>query len=132
MTSYDLFHYGDLREGGLSQLSEPDEDGIYPSHMAFALKAESRYAYKPFYVYNNGTKATDGAYSDRMQQWDYDKYQRLHKQHDFQGFVSSSPKQVEAFLRDYFDKPNLTLVKIIEYCNASNGFPVWYVGWVDS
>jgi hypothetical protein len=36
-----------------------------------------------------------------------------------------SPEQVQEFLRQYWDDPELILVQIQKMYNVSNGFPVW-------
>jgi hypothetical protein len=40
-------------------------------------------------------------------------------------------QKVEAFLRDYFDLPNLQLVRIWACCNQANGFEEWQFEWLD-
>ena len=40
-------------------------------------------------------------------------------------FDRRTPIAIEAFLRELLDKPNYQLGLIMEYCNVSNGYPVW-------
>jgi hypothetical protein len=36
-----------------------------------------------------------------------------------------SIENLENFLRDYFDNPNLRLIAMMEGCNVSNGYPYY-------
>ena len=121
-------YYMDLRLGHVEDLNGPDEHGIYPSHMSWSLKASKPYSYEPFYVFKSSGKVNGSVYSDRMQQWDYDKYKASAEKTDFKGYTKD-PETVEAFLRAYFDEPELKLVRVIEYCNVSNGYPCWRVDY---
>lgn len=40
-------------------------------------------------------------------------------------WYNRDPNRIEEFLKEYFNKPNLKLIFIMEYCNASDGYPVW-------
>lgn len=74
-----------------------------------------------------------GEYSDRLHQWEPQKFKALCMKH-FAGkrgdpggqmFHSRTPKDIEAFLRDYFDRPQLELLRVEEHCNQATGYPVW-------
>lgn len=43
-----------------------------------------------------------------------------------QCFDNRQPSLIEKFLQNYFSDQSICLLKIIEECNASNGFPIWY------
>ena len=76
----------------------------------------------------------DGAYSDRMMQWDYDKFNRCCQEifgNQGQYFNNREPAEIEKFLRKYFGKPNLVLVRILESCNQATGYPLWYFRWIE-
>jgi hypothetical protein len=65
-------------------------------------------------------------YTDRLQQWDADKFSRCCKAHmDGVRWDNAPPEQVQAFLRDYHVDPGLRLIAIMEWCNQSSGYPVW-------
>jgi hypothetical protein len=87
------------------------------------------YSYDPFVVWRGEGEANGSAYTDRLLQWDYDKHNELRRRHF--GDVAQlrwgtdDPAKIEAFLRDFFDSPELRLVKVVEYCNVSNGYPCW-------
>lgn len=93
-------------------------------------KSEHPYSYDGFIVWRGGEnkEANITQYSDRLYQSDYKKYNELSKKHfgnEGQNFSDREPKKIEAFLRDWCDAPKLKLVFIMEYCNASNGYPLW-------
>jgi len=67
-------------------------------------------------------------YSDRLKQHHHEKWDELCKKHfgnsgDY--FDNRTPTAIEAFIRELLDKPNYQLGLIMEYCNVSNGYPVW-------
>lgn len=101
-------------------------------HLGERTKWTHPYSYDPLLQFRKYSTTPDTAravYSDRMCQWDYDKYRKLCKEHfnDNGGdyFNSRSAKDIESFLREYFGKPELELVRVEEQCNVSNGYPVW-------
>jgi len=77
-------------------------------------------------------KEIDGSlYTDRLSQWDYDKMRKLQKKHfgnsgDY--WTSFKPEEIEKFLCDWLDK-EVKLVLMLEYCNVSNGYPLWQLMW---
>lgn len=94
------------------------------------------YSYDPYLQWSKqqGVPAdAQGVYSDRMRQWNYALYRELCQKH-FAGkngdpggdyFNRRKPKDIEAFLREYFSKPKLELVRVEEHCNMSSGYPIW-------
>lgn len=119
---------GEPMWGGPGEMPGPDEHGIYPNFMEWALKSKKPYSYEPFYVYKDGSvEAEHSVYSDRMMQWDSKKYQRIAEKlfKKLGGNFRDNPNLVQRFLQEYNDDPTITLVAIIEYCNVSNGYPVW-------
>jgi len=80
----------------------------------------------------NGT-----VYSDRLLQWDYDKHNDLCKRifgDTGQHWNPSNrdPKKIEQFLQEWMEDPGLKLILIMEYCNASSGYPVWRLDYKSS
>lgn len=70
----------------------------------------------------------DSPYSDRMFRWQPERFRELQKKHfGNQGdyWDGRSPEAIEGFLKDYYNSPDLLLVKVVEYCNQSTGYPVW-------
>lgn len=70
------------------------------------------------------------AYSDRMHQWDYKKFNRCCKEvwgNEGQYFdpPARTPAQIEQFLTLYRGKPT-KLIRIVRQVNVSNGFPLWF------
>ena len=91
---------------------------------------EYPYSYSPYVTYKNGEKEdiTNTVFSDRLLQWDFKKYDTLIQKHfgnEGQYFDNRSPKKIEAFLSDYFDKPNIKLIAIMKGANMANGYPYW-------
>lgn len=80
-------------------------------------------------TFSIGQTANSHTHSDRLWEADAEKYnqvsQKLFGDQSQLWWDSRSPAQVEAFLRDYFDKPALVLVEIQKMYNRSNGGPVW-------
>jgi len=67
-------------------------------------------------------------YSDRLRtqyrgQWD--ELLKKHFSNISDNFDNRNPQQVEKFLQELLGKPNYKLGLIMQYCNQSNGFPVW-------
>lgn len=96
------------------------------------------YSYDTFatYVspYYDGEGKYISVYSDRILQWDYDLTRKLMKKHfdnDGDYYNSRDPEDIEAFLRERFNKPKLSLMVIQEGCNIGNGFPFWIFTYED-
>lgn len=94
-------------------------------------KYEYPYSYDPITQFSNGKQGNSSCYSDRMKQWDANKYD------DCSGAVSNKSDywnipsaKIEEFLRLYYADPTLELVKVVEYCNQATGFPVWYFEYI--
>ena len=84
------------------------------------------YSYDPFVIWSSGKKATDSVYTDRLSQWDHDKTRELCKKHmPLKRWDNAEPKQIEAFLREYWDNDKVELCRVSEYCNVSSGYPCW-------
>lgn len=88
------------------------------------------YSYDGYVTWRGGenSEVNSTIYSDRLSQWDYDKCKNLKlkyfgKTGDW--WSSFDPKQIEAFLREWCEDPELKLIFIMQYCNASSGYPVW-------
>lgn len=89
------------------------------------------YSYDPIIQWQSEDKelkATNTVYSDRLFQWDANKYAELTKKHfDDSGsnWVNRDHEKIELFLKEYFDNNELKLVSVIEYCNQATGYPCW-------
>lgn len=88
------------------------------------------YSYDPFVTFRNGEneEINDTVYSDRLFQWDSQKYNKLCKKHfgnEGQYFDGRSPSIIEKFLQDYYGNKNLKLILIEQGCNVSSGYPYW-------
>lgn len=113
-----------------NSLFERDERGIYPAVAGPMLKAQSPYGYKDHYIYKTKGKSNGCDYSDRLMQFDYDKFNRCCEevwgnkgQMFHQG--TRSPKDIERFLQLYYDDDEVKLIAIAEGCNVSSGYPTW-------
>lgn len=93
-------------------------------------KKEYPYGYDGFVVHRvgNNSEANETVYSDRLWQWDHSKYnksvEKVFGDHR-QMFYQATSDELERMLREYFDNPKLKLILVMEYCNVSNGYPVW-------
>jgi hypothetical protein len=88
------------------------------------------YSYDAFVIFlHDEPKVANGTiYSDRLLMWDFDKHDKLCQKHfgnRGQYWNHREPEKVEAFLRDWCEDEELVLVRVSEYCNVSNGFPLW-------
>ena len=103
-----------------------DREGNIPSR----TKSSHPYSYEPFVTYRNGEnkEINDTVYSDRLYQWDYEKYNKLCEKHfgdKGQYFSNRDPKNIENFLKEYYNNDSLELILIEEGCNYSSGYPYW-------
>jgi hypothetical protein len=78
-------------------------------------------------------KATGTVYTDRLLQWDYQLTRELIAKHFNDGggdwWNNRSAAQIQEFLRERLEKPNLEVVLVMEYCNQSTGYPVWRIDY---
>lgn len=91
---------------------------------------EYPYSYDPFQVFKDPAWTDRDAvvYSDRMYQWDWEKYDRCCEKvwnDRRQSFSGRDPAEIERFLQLYFEDPTLMLTGIEAGCNYSNGYPFW-------
>lgn len=92
------------------------------------------YSYEPFTLYGGRADITDtqNAYSDRLFQWDSDKFNKACIEvwgNKGQRFDNRTSSEIEQFLRIYTGNGKLKLVWVVQECNVSNGYPVWYFQW---
>ena len=88
------------------------------------------YSYDGFILHRFGPNSEfdSTAYSDSFKLWDNEKFNSLKEKYfknkgDY--WPTSEPKLIEKFLQEFFDNSDLKLIFIMEYCNISNGYPVW-------
>lgn len=102
-------------------------------------KSEYPYNYSSFCIFNiekdklaeieKNKNPIYSIYTDRMFMANPDRYNRLSLEifgDKSQYFNSRSPKKIEAFLQEFYSDKSLQLIKIIESCNSSTGYPCWY------
>lgn len=86
------------------------------------------YNYDRFVIWKGDWHRTDHAvYSDRLRQWDSEKYSKCCKEVWPNGggsFSSKSSSDIQKFLSLYFGQ-QIKLTGVEEECNVSNGFPYW-------
>lgn len=66
-------------------------------------------------------------YSDRLYQWDYEKYDKCCQEvfkNKGQAFYQREPKEIEKFLKMYFEK-EIKLTAVAQGCNQATGYPYW-------
>ncbi len=97
------------------------------------------YAYDPFTIWGapRAHKECNGSdYTDRLEQFDRPKYHRLieeiYKPEHCQIFSEHHCRGdlIEKFLRAYHDDESIKLLRVIEYCNWSTGYPTWRMDYV--
>lgn len=102
-------------------------------------KAAHPYTYCPFTIWGKpfpNEKCNGSEYTDRLDAWDRTKYAKLASVY----YLNQSPFNshnckghlIEAFLRDWYDDPKLQLLRVIEYCNRSTGYPTWRLDFITS
>ena len=89
---------------------------------------EFPYSFDPVLVWKgNFSQTTDCLDSDRLMQWDYDKFNACCNEvwgNTGQMFYNRSPEEIEIFLRKYLGIA-LVLTGVEIACNACNGYPYW-------
>lgn len=92
------------------------------------------YSYDPYVVFKLGEEkeATTAVYSDRIRQWDYQKTKDLEKKYfkdtgDY--YTNRNSSDIQSYLRERFDSPDLKLIYMLQGCNVSNGYPYWIFGF---
>lgn len=91
-------------------------------------KISNPYNYDGFVLHRLGPNGDiDGcSYTDRIFQWDRDKAQRCAEEHmDDRRWDMVRPEQIQAFLRAFFDDPEIRLIAVMEWCNQATGYPTW-------
>jgi|CXWL01.1.fsa_nt_gi hypothetical protein len=115
---------------------KPHEDFVYcegvdeNDNPVQKTKSEYPYSYDGFITWRCGENEEGGStlYSDRLLRQNYEKCRAMMQKHfgkqsDY--WSEYIPEQIELFLRDWCNAPNLKLIYIMEYCNVSNGYPYW-------
>ena len=73
-------------------------------------------------------KPYSGVYSDRLFQWNHDKYndccQKVFKNKG-QDFSKRESYEIEEFLRLYLNEKDLKLIAVLQGCNIATGYPYW-------
>lgn len=73
------------------------------------------------------TQGGHSVYSDRLYQWDWEKYNRCCMEvwgNQGQYFDNRTPEDINKFLNLYFGE-EVKLTTILQGCNQSTGFPYW-------
>ena len=92
-------------------------------------KRSHPYSYEPFTVWGVRTEGATGVYSDRMFQQSPSKFNVCCQEvwgNTGQYFDSRCPYEIEKFLQLYYEDLTIKLTWIVEDCNVSNGYPLWY------
>lgn len=109
-----------------------------PSHPGYIATGHDQVLASPHYtderwreghvIYGKQCKTDDGAYSDRLWQWDWDKADMASTVCKASGIAPNTAHWIEAWLSAYYNRP-VTLRYIIGQVNWSSGYPVYYYGW---
>ena len=80
-----------------------------------------------------GTNTPDGAYLDRMQQWDCEKYSKACDKADEDHPRSRYGKRCALFferlLQLYYDDESIKILVVTSGVRRDNGYPWTYLGW---
>lgn len=92
------------------------------------------YSFDPETLFDTGEKHVDAAWHDRMQQWDYTKFNDcLKRAGDVSGelhFRWNDRSQVTKLMRLYNNDPKLTVTKVTKTVNMSSGYPIWIIYYI--
>lgn len=78
--------------------------------------------------YDNGMEPTDTVYSDRLFQWDHEKYNKTRHRlfgNEGQGWFGIPPEDVEKFLQEYMCDDSIRICRIERSENRATGNPLW-------
>lgn len=89
-----------------------------------------KFNYDGFVTHRVGpnSEANLTVYSDHLLIQDYKKTRELmtkHFKNEGDYYTNRKPNDIEAFLRERLNKPNLKLIFIMEYCHQQSGYPYW-------
>jgi len=107
-----------------------DEDGFI-CHIPPRTEFSHPYSFDPIVLFYTGKEHQRADYSDRLQQWDYDKFKKcMEEAGNVSGelhFRWGNRDQVTKLMRLYYDDPKLEVVKVVKQCNANSGYPLWII-----
>lgn len=97
------------------------------------------YSYDPFTIWGGPSKECNASdWTDRFDEWDYKKAEQLRSEiywveNDAGEKVPQRPYDrhrcrgdlIETFLQKYLDDATIRLLRVVEFCNASSGYPTW-------
>lgn len=81
----------------------------------------------------SGKKADDTVYTDRMLGWDRKKHDELCQKHfgnTGQFWDNRDWGSIENFMKDWTGNDKLELVRVMQYCNHSSGYPTWRIDYL--
>ncbi len=104
-------------------------DGDLLRHYPPRTKQSHPYSYDPIVLIDTKEEGNGSAYSDRMMGWDPEKFRACMADVGEMRFQWGNSQVVQRMARAYFDDVTLKVVKVIEMCNSSTGYPVWLIVW---
>ena len=117
----------------MRDMPKPKDYGRYPKWVAKTLDDQLPYPhysgpawYEENIVYGSReAKSDDGAYSDRLAQWDDARYKAA-----WAAVTAdrATPRAIQEYLSAYYDRP-VELVEIMFQVRRDNGFNVAYYRW---
>jgi hypothetical protein len=99
-----------------------------PSEYPIRTRHQYPYSYSPIVIFGDENEKAHSQYSDRLYEQNYDLTDKLCQKHfgnKGQYFNNRDPEKIEAFLKERLGHPTLKLTMIVEWCNVSNGYPLW-------
>ncbi len=111
-----------------SSFVQPAVDWVDPELCGTRMRYDNPYNYSPSFVFRTQPNAQlkNATYNDRMQQWDWKKYELASEAVRLRGrtFSDLSRDECSKFLSVYYGKP-VVCTALAEGCNGSNGYPYW-------
>ncbi len=106
---------------------------IVGMHLGPRTRLEYPYSYDPILQFKSGEAWNGSVYTDHFTMWyGYDRVRQLQEKHfgTTSDYYNRFPvKQVQEFLRELMDIPELKVVRIEEHCNQSSGYPCWFIAF---
>lgn len=122
MSGFDSYGYG-----------RPRYDWVWPG-VYERTKEEYPYAYSAHYIKGNAetAKGCSATYSDRLRQWDHDKYREctsiVYQTHTGSDYCwrNMTLEQCSKWMSLFYSK-KIQVCAIAEECHQGNGYPIWII-----
>lgn len=107
--------------GEVIERTEHDHPYSFSTHCTWNISDKAK-------IKADALNSSDTVYSDRLFEANADLYNQSCRyvwNNQGQNFESRSEKDIEKFLKHYYQNQSIILTRIYKSCNQSNGFPCW-------